>query len=133
MHSIPPRFVAALLVGLFASAPAIAADKPPEPKTFKMSVHAQPTTRPALAIRLLPSLTDQTPGDAAPVYLLAATLWNRESNKADKEPSAETIVKFGLRPADEDWSWSTMLMEAPLAKLKSPELHEYLNEQQSVL
>ena len=24
-------------------------------------------------------------------------------------------------------------MEAPLAKLKSPELHEYLNEQQSVL
>src|SRR4051812_115631 len=108
-----------LLLTISLASHVLAADAADGPRIVKLTVRPQSTTRPALAIRLLPSLTEQTPGDAASVYLIAATLWNRDSNTADKEPPASALMKFGLEAKEESWSWSTMLMDAPLAKLKS--------------
>lgn len=102
------------------------------PTTYTLKVRPLATTRPALAHRLLPSLIDKMPGDAAPIYLVAATLWSRETNNSDK-PAEELAKKFGLDPAESGTSTSDVFLDAPLARLRSPELSQYLSEQQDVL
>jgi hypothetical protein len=44
-----------------------------EPEMWKLSVRAQATRNPALEFALLPGPADQTPGNAAPMYLLASS------------------------------------------------------------
>jgi hypothetical protein len=102
------------------------------PTTYTLKVSAKATTRPALAVRFVPNMLEQTPGDAAPVYLVAATLWTRDSNNSEKPVTGELARRFGLN-ADEEWTTSSMLLSAPLDKLKSQELDKYLSEQHSVL
>jgi hypothetical protein len=117
---------------LLSGRAALAADQQ-EPTTITLKVRPLATTRPALAQHLLPRLLDQTPGDAAPVYLLAATLWSRDSNNADKPAPAELVAKLHLPATEGEWFYSDAFLEAPLEKLKSPELDKFLGEQKSVL
>src|SRR4051812_34203588 len=87
-----------------------AADEAKQPTTYTLHIRPAATTRPALANRLLPSLIDQTPGDAAPLYLVASNLWTRETNTADKaDPAAEALAKkFGLKVEEGGWTPSAV-------------------------
>ena len=63
MTSTNVAFIASLLLVFGES---LRADEPqPEAETVKVALHAQAAPRPALKHRLLPSLVDQRPGNAA--------------------------------------------------------------------
>jgi hypothetical protein len=129
------RWTAAAAALAVAAAPPVraaeAAKPPAGPTVVTMTVRPQPTTRPALRVRLLPSLVDQTPGDAAPVYLLAAILANRQDDPWAKQVTDADAARFGLPSAD-GRDWTSLLLDAPLAKLRSADLDQYLAAKASV-
>jgi hypothetical protein len=56
---------------------------PPALRTevVRLRLHPSPATQPALEHRLLPDLTEQAPGDAATLYLIAAEIMPSETGR----------------------------------------------------
>ena len=102
------------------------------PTRINLTVRPQPTSRPALRLRLLPPLTERTPGDAAPVYLLAAILANRQDDPWSKPVTDDDARRFGL-PAAQGRDWTDLFLDAPLAQIASPDLDKYLGASDSVV
>lgn len=65
-------FVLAAVIGI-APAGLASASPAPEP-VARLSLHPVATTQPSLRYKLLPDLTEQAPGNAATLYLIAAKL-----------------------------------------------------------
>lgn len=134
---MPIRLCLTLCLAFAAAvtAPCARAQQPPpdKPTTITMTVRAKATTRPALAVKFLPRLTDLTAGDAAQLYLQATARFEKDSNSASRKVTDDDARKFGLPSAD-GTDWSGVFVDAPLAKLRppSPELDRYLNDQAAV-
>lgn len=91
---------------------------------LEVALRGAPEPRPSLKYRLLPPAMDKVAGDAAPLYLLAAGSWPQGSaNFADQQLTPEEAAAWNAAPGS---TWSSVLLEAPLPRLKSPELEKCL-------
>jgi hypothetical protein len=110
------------------AAPAPAA--PRGPRVYKLTVRPQPTTQPALRHRLLPDVADETPGNAAPLYLLAfiqaADVPQRVRELAPLGP--EEAARYGIPPEKFHPGFDRILLylEAPLDRLPREEVEQLL-------
>lgn len=117
------------------SPPGIATTKPHSrptgPQVITMTVHPSATTRPALKYRLLTPLAEQTPGDAGPLYLRVVSHSDLEKpNERVNTPYGPGVLpRFGLGLVDgedEHGDWVGVFLDAPLDKLDSPEIRQFL-------
>jgi hypothetical protein len=92
------------------------------PETWRMTVHAQPVSRPALAHALLPDPGQRTPGNAAPVYLIAMA---QARQIKVPEVDAEDLKRKGLPPA-EDSDLMYYYFELPIERVPVKDLEQFM-------
>jgi hypothetical protein len=80
----------------------------PPPETIKLTIHPSPATRPALKYQLLPPVSEQSPGDAVPMYLTGCR-FVPEGNEGN-----ELLDRM------------TDMLDVPLANLRVAEAEEVL-------
>jgi hypothetical protein len=107
----------AVLLAVAAAAPA---QPPPEPEPVKLALRPAPAAVPALRYRLLPDLTDQSPGNAALLYYRAFSPdWWGNIRRPENWEKVEKAVATPLKDLPrQDLRWvlqSTMLPEVDRA------------------
>jgi hypothetical protein len=108
------------LAALLAVAAAAAAQPPPEPEPTKLTLHPAAAPSPALKYELLPTLKEQTPGNAALIYYRAfSPEWWGNIRRPE---TWEKVLKAGQVPLQQlprqELAWvldSTMLREVDRA------------------
>src|SRR5689334_22990821 len=68
--------------------------RPAGPEVLKLTLQPMPATRPVLAHKLLPDVFDQTPGNAATLYMIAAR------RTPDRKTAKDLYEKFDYFEAD---------------------------------
>ncbi|QOV87715.1 hypothetical protein [Humisphaera borealis] len=133
------RVFSSIALAIFTVAAPVMAQVPAEPRTAAISVYPAASPRPALKYRLIPEAVDKVPGDAAPLYLLAAGSWiDGDRNAAEKALTADELAALKLPPAPYKWSndgsfiGATAMLEVPLDRLESPKLQEVLQTISSI-
>jgi hypothetical protein len=103
---VKPRIIQSILmlaaVATFAAAPDLASaqSNKAEPEVWKLTIYPQAPTLPALRYALLTSVAEQTPGNAASIYLLAFA----RTEQVEAHPATpEELKRKGLpEPEEED-------------------------------
>jgi hypothetical protein len=118
--------VAAALVVQLALSPGVAgaqtSAKDAGPEVWRMTIHPQATSRPALKHALFPSLADETPGNAASTYMLAfGRAQDVPETRADK-----ALTSKGLPAPENPDALSYFLEEVPLDRLPAQDVENYL-------
>lgn len=117
IHSI--LIVCLLLTTAASAATTHPATKPalPGPQITRLTLHPMPTTRPALQYELLPNVADQTPGNAAQLYLMATEMGSDEIAR---------IPATGPSQSQYDRIWD--YLKLPPDQLPSHEIKEILQK-----
>lgn len=92
------------------------------PEVWRMTIHPQPPSRPALRHPLLPPLADATPGNAASTYMLA---FARAQDVPDIQTEKAVTSKSLPAPENAD-ALSYFLDELPLDRLPTQDVENYL-------
>jgi hypothetical protein len=111
--------------------PAVLAAAPARgPQVFKLTVRPQPTSQPALRHRLLPDVADETPGNAAPLYLLSFMQAAAVPASLREHPplTPEDAARYGIKPGDFSPGMDrvTLYLNAALDKLPREEAEQFL-------
>jgi hypothetical protein len=117
LFAMPPQALRAAAVGDAGGA-----------EVWQLTVRPQAPTRPALRHALLTPVADQTPGNAAPMYLLATA---RTEQVPHRMVDAAVLQQKGLPPADNDDLMHYYLEELPLDKLPQADVEEFLRNYQT--
>jgi len=83
------RIVVLTIVAIVIQIGRAQAEATTQPEPIELRVHPMALAEPALKARLLPSWTEQTPGNAAPLYFIAFSLVQSNSDSWDQKRSAE--------------------------------------------
>jgi hypothetical protein len=92
------------------------------PEVWRMTIHPQATSRPALKYALFPPLVDQTPGNAASTYMLA---FARAQDVPDTSVD-QAVTSKGLPKPETTDALSYFLDEVPLDRLPAQDVENYL-------
>lgn len=119
---------------LMAAAPPARSDGQnlgPRPQRMELTIHPRAITRPALANNLLPDPIDKTPGNAAPLYLMACV-------QAAQVPASMNEINDAVRSrfpqeANDGGDLLSLYIDLPLERLPQPEVDLYLEPYRQIL